>query len=155
MKRARGPEVVGTYLVWRRGPIFVRLALLLCAAAATARFLPAVAPAGSAAALFLAIIGVPSVMLVVAWLGLRRARTPTRISVSTDGLALEPFEGAGRRSWRWAELRLSLHRDDEDGTLALRGPFPGELLVGKDHGSSMAALLDAIHRAGGAVSDVS
>ncbi len=69
--------MVGTYLVWRRGPILVRLALLVGAAVATARFLPALAPAGSGAHLLLAIAGVPVVVLLGAWFGLRRARAAT------------------------------------------------------------------------------
>jgi hypothetical protein len=72
-----GAVVGGTYLVWRRGPILVRLALLVGAAVATARFLPALAPAGSKANLLLAIAGVPIVVLVGAWFGLRRARAAT------------------------------------------------------------------------------
>jgi hypothetical protein len=144
------PVLVGVFVVWRRGEAVLRLAVLIVAIAGMVRMIVSFAPQDSMRAMLL-LAFVTFLASVMAWFGVRALREPVKVLVSSRTLTLEPLRGGPVQSWAWEEVDLSLHPDDQDGTLQIRSRSSGVQLVARTSESSMSALLSAIARSGGRV----
>jgi len=153
MKRAGGPLVVGTYLVWKRGPIFVRFLAsalgVVGAGLVAARLLEPLSLRGTLAGLAILAVGTGTAL----WGVWRRARTAVHARVGPRGLSLEPVRGGDAYSWRWPEVRLVRSRDDDGGTLSLIAPRTGMLLLSHDGTAPLEQLVQAIRAHGGTVEE--
>lgn len=152
MKRARPPRTVGSYLVWRRGPMAVRLLAVLAAMFLLGQGAAcAILPGGVPMLLGLGVLTVTAGG--VAWRVLRDARTPMKAVVSSEGLALEPLGRGEAFRWTWRELSLLRTRED-DGTptLEIYAPRTGTLLLEQDD-QPLGTLVKAIRAHGGEVRD--
>ena len=137
----------GTYLLWRRHVVLLKLGGILLAIVVIVRVLTALLVP---AYLVTSVVASAAAAGVMAWFGVRSLRQPVGVRVSSEGLTLTPTDGSRALTWRWGELELSLHADDEDGTLQIRSPA-GTFLLARSSSSEMRTLLDAIARRGGPV----
>lgn len=153
MKARRGTVVVGTWLVWRRGPLTLRIvASALGAVAAglvTARLLPPLSTFWTLAGLAALAVGTA----IALWRAWRHARASVRAVVSPAGLSLEPTRGGAPHTWRWGEVRLVRCRDDDGGTLEIRSPRGGTLLLSHDGTTPLDVLVRAVRAQGGQVEE--
>ncbi|MES2642621.1 MAG: hypothetical protein V4850_24270 [Myxococcota bacterium] len=144
---------MGCYLVWRRGPLALRiLASTLGAVAAglvAARLLQPLSLRLTLAGLAVLAIATTAAL----WRAWRHARTTVRAVVGPAGLSLEPVRGGPPYTWRWGEVRLVRTRDDDDGTLTLTATRTGTLLLSHDGTTPLDVLVQAIRAHGGHVEE--
>lgn len=136
------------FRMWRRGPMVARLVGLggvtLCLGLLGGR----VPIGGGGARLVATLLGLGLFVGVVAWLTLRRARTPVEVRVSARGLDVVATGTGERTGWAWASLSIRRQRDEYGETLRLDTPDAGTVLL---EGPDVPALAEAIRARGGRV----